>query len=252
MIIEERYSKILEIVKEKTRASYDFLAKTLFVSESTIRRDIEAMSEKGMISKIHGGASIIEPKTQDSSVYIRENKCQKEEKYISSIASKLIKEGMSIFLDASTSSSHIIPYLSNYNSITVVTNGIYTALQVINKTNCEIFLAGGQILKKTNATYGPDVISFINNITCDIVFFSCKGLDNEGKITEANYLTKGVKSAMIKNAKTKVLLIDSSKFNKRFMLTTCELKDIDYVITDKRPSDEIIEICKKGNTILLY
>ena len=57
---------------------------------------------------------------------------------------------------------------------------------------------------------------------------------------------------MIKNAKTKVLLIDSSKFNKRFMLTTCELKDIDYIITDKKPSDEIIEICKKGNTILLY
>ena len=152
-----------------------------------------------------------------------------------------------------TGSANISPSdLSNYNSITVVTNGIYTALQVINKTNCEIFLAGGQILKKTNATYGPDVISFINNITCDIVFFSCKGLDNEGKITEANYLTKGVKSAMIKNAKTKVILIDSSKFNKRFMLTTCELKDIDYVITDKKPSDEIIEICKKGNTILLY
>ena len=54
------------------------------------------MSEKGMISKIHGGASIIEPKTQDSSVYIRENKCQKEKKYISSIASKLIKEGIKV------------------------------------------------------------------------------------------------------------------------------------------------------------
>ena len=79
------------------------------------------------------------------------------------------------------------------------------------------------------------------------------GVNNIGKITEANYLTKGVKSAMIKNAKTKVLLIDSSKFNKRFLLTTsCELKDIDYIITDKKPSDEIIEICKKGNTILLY
>ena len=63
MIIEERYSKILEIVKEKTWTSFDYLAKTLFVSESTIRRDIEAMSEKGMLVKIHGGASIIEQKT---------------------------------------------------------------------------------------------------------------------------------------------------------------------------------------------
>ena len=71
MIIEERYSKILEIVKEKTWTSFDYLAKTLFVSESTIRRDIEAMSEKGMLVKIHGGASIIEPKTQESSIYIR-------------------------------------------------------------------------------------------------------------------------------------------------------------------------------------
>lgn len=252
MIIEERYSKILEIVKEKTWASFDYLAKTLFVSESTIRRDIEAMSEKGILVKIHGGASIIEPKTQESSIYIRENKCQKEKKYISSLASKLIKEGMSIFLDASTSSTHLIPYLANHNSITVVTNGIDTALQVINKTNLEIFLAGGQILRKTNSTYGPDVISFINNITCDLVFFSCKGLSSDGKITEANNETKAIKTAMIRNAKTKVLLIDSSKFNKRFMLTTCELKDIDYIITDKMPSEEIIKICKENNTTLLY
>ena len=57
---------------------------------------------------------------------------------------------------------------------------------------------------------------------------------------------------MIRNAKTKVLLIDSSKFNKRFMLTTCELKDIDYIITDKMPSKEIIKICKESNTTLLY
>ena len=57
---------------------------------------------------------------------------------------------------------------------------------------------------------------------------------------------------MIRNAKTKVLLIDSSKFNKRFMLTTCELKDIDYIITDKMPSEEIIKICKESNTTLLY
>ena len=63
-----------------------------------------------MLVKIHGGASIIEPKTQESSIYIRENKCQKEKKYISNLASKLIKEGMSIFLDASTSSTHLIPY----------------------------------------------------------------------------------------------------------------------------------------------
>ena len=132
-----------------------------------------------------------------------------------------------------------------------VTNTNKKLIDETNKTNLEIFLAGGQILRKTNSTYGPDVISFINNITCDLVFFSCKGLSSDGKITEANNETKAIKAAMIKNAKTKVLLIDSSKFNKRFMLTTCELKDIDYIITDKMPSEEIIKICKESNTTLL-
>ena len=70
MIIEERYSKILEIVKEKTWTSFDYLAKTLFVSESTIRRDIEAMSEKGMLVKIKGGDSINEKKTKEKKIYI--------------------------------------------------------------------------------------------------------------------------------------------------------------------------------------
>ncbi len=252
MIIEERYSKILDIVKEKTRVSYEYLSKTLYISESTIRRDIQAMNDKGLLLKIHGGASIIESKTQESSVYIRENKCQKEKKYIATIASSFIKEGMSIFLDASTSSSHIIPFLSNFNSLTIVTNGIDTALQILNKTSAQVFLAGGEILRKTNAACGIDVVSFINNITCDLLFFSCKGLSDEGKITEANNETRSVKLAMLKNSKQKILLLDSSKFNKNYMLMTCELKDIDYLITDKKPSDEIINICKKYGTTLLY
>jgi DeoR/GlpR family transcriptional regulator of sugar metabolism len=254
MYDNERQNKILEILKQEKRVSVDKLVKMLYVSQATVRRDLEAMSKKGLLKRTHGGAILFSSSNEESSLFIREETMKKEKREIAEKCVELLKSNLSIFIDASSTVSNIIPLLTQFQYLTLITNGLSTALLIDKKTEFKVFVPGGFVHNQSNSILGDVAVRTIGELYCDVFIFSCAGIDIKQGITEASLEQSEIKKTMMKNAKTKILLADSSKFGKVFLsrLCDCSSQSIDVIITDKGIDQKYIDQIHEIGIKLIY
>ncbi len=246
MLTIERQEEILEILNSNKSATVEELASKLFVSSATIRRDLRSMEQQGLIKRSHGGALPFKSSAEESAFAIREQENQKAKRTIATLASKLIKNGDSVFLDSSTTVGITIPMLNNFNYLSVTTTGLRNALLLSQTNNIKIYIAGGQIQNHSNSIIGTDTMDYISRIHADISLLSCSGVDLQNGFTDASIEQAKLKQQMRKNSNKVALLVDSTKFNKTFLCTDFDFNEIDYLITEKTPPIEYVE--KIANT----
>ena len=231
--------KVLEILETQQYASVDELSTVLGVSTSTIRRTLEILQQKGLVTRTHGGVKINSDNNFSPSFTFRIHQNSFEKKKIALTAIKLIKNGDIVFLDGSTSAFYIAEYLKEFENIRVITNGIDT-LTLLAKNKILAYSTGGQV-----STENPSVLTgryaedMICNFHADIAFFSAQAMDNNGEIYDCYEEEIFLRRAMIKNAKTKVFLCDNTKFGKISPYHLCSLKDIDYIASNQPLPDNI-------------
>ena len=223
---------VLEILETQQYASVDELATALCVSTSTIRRTLEILQQKGLVTRTHGGVKINSDNNFSPSFTFRIHQNTFEKKKIALSAIKLIKNGDIIFLDGSTSAFYIAEYLKEFENIRVITNGIDT-LSLLSKNKILAYSTGGQVSSENPSVlvgrYAEDMIC---NFHADIAFFSAQAMDNNGEIYDCFEDEIFLRRAMIKNAKTKVFLCDNTKVGKSSPYHLCSLKDVDYVASN--------------------
>lgn len=251
MIIEERYSKILEMLKQKKLVSYEELAQALFVSSSTIRRDIASMDRKGMVAKVHNGAAFIEGTAAESPTKIRESEHVQEKRLIASLARPYLSSGMSFFMDSSTTCAQLIPVLSEFVNLVGITNGIENAL-ALSSIGVEVLIPGGNLFSKNNTVVGSEAIAFLDRFAPDAFFFSARGLSLDGRLTESNEATRAVKRAMMQKGKKNIMLVDSSKIGKSYFAESGTLEDVDVLITDSPLPEELQELCIRNSVEVVH
>ncbi|MBE5739940.1 MAG: DeoR/GlpR transcriptional regulator [Clostridiales bacterium] len=231
--------KILEILETQQYASVEELSAVLCVSTSTIRRSLEILQQKGLVTRTHGGVKINSDNSFSPSFTFRIHQNTFEKKKIALSAIKLIRNGDIIFLDGSTSAFYIAEYLKEFENIRVITNGIDT-LSLLSKNKILAYSTGGQVSSENPSVlvgrYAEDMIC---NFHADIAFFSAQAMDNDGEIYDCFEDEIFLRRAMIKNAKTKVFLCDSTKVGKSSSYHLCSLKDIDYVASNLSLSNSI-------------
>ena len=231
--------KVLEILETQQYASVDELSTVLGVSTSTIRRTLESLQQKNLVTRTHGGVKINSDNNFSPSFTFRIHQNSFEKKKIALTAIKLIKNGDIVFLDGSTSAFYIAEYLKEFENIRVITNGIDT-LTLLSKNKILAYSTGGQV-----STENPSVLTgryaedMICNFHADIAFFSAQAMDNNGEIYDCYEEEIFLRRAMIKNAKTKVFLCDNTKFGKISPYHLCSLKDIDYIASNQPLPDNI-------------
>lgn len=241
MFAIERQNEIFALLKEKKSVSVAELAKELFVSPATIRRDLSLMEKSGLVRRSHGGAVLTGGSSDETSILLREQENVPEKKEIASVALRFVKNNSTIYIDSSSTVGKIIPLLSRFNCISTVTNGLKNALLLSEKTNARIYVACGIIQSQSNSILGADTIEYCSGIHADVAFMSCNGFDLVNGMTEASIEQAKVKQTMIRNSALRVLMVDSSKFGKTYMAKTGTLSDVDYLITDTLPSPEYLE-----------
>ena len=146
-------------------------------------------------------------------------------------ASKHIKDGMLIFLDASSSAAQIVPCLEGFKDLTVVTNSPTTSMK-LGELNIRNYCTGGLLLRHSIAYVGSGAEDFLNRFTADIVFFSCRGLSADGILSDSMEEEVQIRRIMLKNAKKKVLLCDRSKYGQEYPYRLCRAGDVDEVVTE--------------------
>ena len=236
--------QILEILESKQYVSVEDLAKMLYVSTSTVRRNLQSLQEKGLVTRTHGGAKINDENNFSPSFTFRIHQNSFEKKKIALSAIKLVKNGDIIFLDGSTSAFLVAEYLQEFSNIRVITNGIDT-LSLLSKNNVCAYSTGGQVSPENPSVlvgkYAEDMIS---NFHADIAFFSAQSVNNDGEIYDCFENEIFLRRAMIKNAKTKVFLCDNTKFGKTSPYHLCSLTEVDYVASNQPLPPTMLPYCK--------
>lgn len=236
----EREEQILAVLKRKKTASVKELSQQLYVSEATIRRDLIRMENTGSIRRSHGGAVISDSLGNETGFYFRSQSSLKEKRIIAELAADFIRSGTTLFIDSSTTSGSVITLLDRYHHLNVITNGLHNAIHLSTHTDAAVFMAGGTINSRSNSAVGTDTINYIHKYYADIALISCNGVDTAFGITDAVPEQSQIKQAMLHHATTKILLCTSEKFGRIMMCHTANLSDFDYIITDRRPSDEFL------------
>ncbi len=227
----ERQEEIIKILEKSKSISVTKLAKLLYVSQPTIRRDLSVLVEQGKVQRTHGAVVLRKGSDAEIPLMFREDQNNASKKLIAEKASKLISDGNVIFLDASSTVSYLIPHLEKFNDIIVVTNSPKTSMK-LGERKIKNYCTGGLLLMHSVAFVGSEAEKFIANINADIFFFSSRGYTENGMITDSSEREVTVKKAMLKNANKVYYLCDSSKKNQKYAFNICNVKDIDGIIDE--------------------
>lgn len=254
MFQAQRHEKIVSILNRKKSASIETLCKELYCSPATLRRDLVLLEREGLITRRRGGAAARAGASSEYSYTFRDTKRKEEKAYICSIAETFLQNGLSVFLDSSSTVFTICDSLHKYKGLSVVTNCIATAYrlaQTAQEGDIEVHVAGGRMKSGSASTIGEFASGFIQNYQADVALLSCRGITEQGAF-EASQEQALVKQQMIKNAKTVLLLCDSGKFNNSYFYRLSDLNKIEAVITEKEPSKEFMEAAAAAGCEVLF
>ena len=231
MLKRERQNSILEIIKKRKYCTVNYLSKQLFVAPITIRRDLSEMESEGLITRCYGGATIPEYENREVPFPVRNKRNFFAKDEIAKKAVKLINKGDVVFLDASSTVSHITEYLSPEQDLTVITNSTFVAERLKEK-HIHCYLTGGMTIDNSYALSGSIAERTVSEFYANVCFFSTQGIDESGIISDYSEAETTLRKLMLQNSERSYFLFDSSKHKKRLAFKVCSVKDVTDYITD--------------------
>ena len=209
------------------------LATLLDVSEMTVRRDLDALCELGVLDKVHGGATLRDDRSAFEPGFDAKSRRNLEEKIaIGRTAASLVRAGTSIGLTAGTTTYHMAMSLVDVADLTVVTNCIHIAeyLHQFPRADRTVLLIGGT-RTPSDALVGPTAVQTLSQLQLDLVFMGVHGMSAKG-FTTPNLAEAETNRAFAQTTNDVVVLADHSKWNLNGLCTIMPLDDAAMVITD--------------------
>ena len=249
MLAAERRIRILESLKLNNAITVQELCLQLEASEATIRRDLTLLENEGKLERTHGGALIGETRlnTEDR-VSQKEVLLIEEKRAIALLAYETLQEGDSIILDGGTTTLELAKLIGLSNlKLTLITNSTLVFKELVGNSNLEIMMIGGKVRNNTLASVGPMAIESLKRFNVEKAFLGTNGLSIDKGLSTSDLDESMVKTAMVNAAKTCILLVDHSKFNKVYLNAFASLSQIDILITDKATDKSLLkniaEVC---------
>lgn len=249
MLKAERHQRILNEVSIRSRIQLSDIADALGVSIDTVRRDVKELDGKKKLKRVHGGALSLGYNVfpfSNSEVFNKDKKAHIAQKAIT-----LIKENAVVLMSGGTTNLELARLLPSNFNLTVFTPSLPIAMQLLAHPRAEVIFIGGKISKNAQLSIGGHVVQELSNIKADLCFLGTGYLDLEHGLTEFDYDVVQVKKAMIRNSKKVVSLCISDKLNSVQRFRTCEIQDIDVLITELNPDADMLKAYKSFNVNLI-
>jgi DeoR family transcriptional regulator, aga operon transcriptional repressor len=241
----DRRSAILAYVREHERASTRLLSGLFGVSEVTLRSDLAILEESGHLVRTHGGAEVARPFQPEQPFAERQRIHLLEKAEIARAAAQMIEAGDHIILDASTTAFQLARELKDRRELTVITNNLQAAILLSENPAIDVIVLGGQLRGGIWSVVGPLAEEMLARLHVRRVFFGAAGLTVERGLTDANVREAQIKRGMLAAASEVVVLLDSSKFGQRALVTFAEFGAIDCLITDHGIPAAYEEACRQ-------
>ncbi|MFF5996928.1 DeoR/GlpR family DNA-binding transcription regulator [Lysinibacillus sp. KU-BSD001] len=227
----ERQQKMIELLEDKGMMKLSALSKVLQVSMETVRRDVQTLVEQGAVTKFYGGIKLVKHDKAESllATRLRENLSEKER--IAQRCASFIEEGDSIFLDSGTTTFHIAKYIKHYKQLTVITNSLPIVLELIN-SELNVIIIGGKLRQSENSITAYEFLFNFERLNISKAFICTSGISVEKGLSDFNVEEVQTRRQIIHLAKKVFVAADHSKFEKDVTVQICDIKEIDYIVTD--------------------
>ena len=252
MSSRERLMVIRQCIQNMKKVSVAELSSQCSVTEETIRRDLDKLEAEGVVTRIHCGA-IWNADVQKEGIhfYKRMSKNLKEKQNIARKTAELLEGKHTIIADSSTTVMEALKLMQDNPDVTIVTNST-EVFREFQQSAVNVISVGGEFIKKSLSLQGQLAKSNMSIYHVSVALISCKSVDIEKGVQDSNESEAEIKKIMLEQADEVALLADHTKFDQTAFVCLIDLKSVNYIITDRQPSDIWIHYCRENGIELIY
>ncbi len=229
--LTHRQSEILNIAKSIGRVTVEDLARRFDVSAQTIRKDLNDLCDQRSLTRVHGGA-IIASGVENLAYEARRFVAAEEKKAIGIAAAAQIPNGCSLFINIGTTTEEVAGALASHEDLLVITNNLNVAMALYRHPRIEVIVAGGNVRRADGAVIGSAAIDLIGQFKVDYAIIGASAIDQEGALLDFDYREVQAAQAIIANARSVMLVADSTKFSRSAPVRIAHISQIQTFITD--------------------
>jgi len=250
MFLSSRHSEIVQMARDGGRVLVDDLAAHFQVTPQTIRKDLNELCDKRLLSRIHGGA-LFPSGIENMEYEARRGIAAEEKEAIGRAAAALIPDNASLFINIGTTTEAVSTALLDHKGLMVITNNINVANRMRVYPAIEVVIAGGVVRGADGGIVGEAAVDFIRQFKVDYAVIGASAIDHDGALLDFDFREVRVAQAIIANARHVVLVSDQTKFERNAPVRIGHLSQVDTLITDRCDIASIRRICQESDVNLV-
>ncbi|WP_233503542.1 DeoR/GlpR family DNA-binding transcription regulator [Sphingomonas psychrotolerans] len=247
MIQSTRLATILDLLEERRSCSITELARQFAVSEETIRRDVKQLEASGRVYKVHGGVRLPD-NLLEAPYRLRLGENADAKRAIAARAASLVEDGMTVLIDSGTSAFWFARALAQVRGLTIVTNSLEVAQEVLGRNDTRLFLAGGAMNVDYRAGFGAEAIAYSRGFAPDICVLSMGAIEAERGFLDFEPEEAAYKRALLDRPRRVMVLADASKFAREGTVHVAGFEAVDDLVTDRSPPVGIVQAAEGAGT----
>ncbi|AJD53019.1 DeoR family glycerol-3-phosphate regulon repressor [Thalassospira sp. MBR-102] len=245
----ERQASIVELVRADGFKTIEQLAERFQVTPQTIRRDVNALCDEGLLRRRHGG---VEPALEHENIAYRARKVLhvNEKRKIAALVARAIPDGASLFFSIGTTPELVASALLQHRGLRIFTNNLNVAYVAATNDSFDVTLIGGRLRNRDRDVLGPEVEAFFNSYKVDYGIFGVGGIDADGSLLDFDEQEVRARSAILTNSRQTYLVADHTKFGRNAVVRGGSVTQVTAFFTDCAPPAAIAQMIEKNGVAL--
>lgn len=233
MSIDKRREQILLLLQNHGVLSIRELSAQVYASEASVRRDVIALEQEGVVRRVYGGVLLSACENAVIPLSVRDGEHSAQKERLARRAAELVCDGDTLFLDASSTVRRMIRHLASRRNLTIITNN-HRLFEELDGLNARLMCTGGEYLSENHAFAGPSAEAFVRGVWADKLFFSSQGVSDDGEISDHSEAETSLRRVMLNRSRQHICLMDDSKIGLRCRFRLCAKDEIDLFLCEKK------------------
>ncbi|MBS1251030.1 MAG: HTH-type transcriptional repressor GlcR [Anaerolineales bacterium] len=238
---EERRRHILDRIRQNGRVSVSRLSQAFGVSEVTIRADLQALVDRNLVVRTHGGAILASHRLPELSLSFRQQQQILEKSRIGEAGAAMVSDGDAIFLDTSSTALALASHIKNRRELTIITNSLAVVQAMLDAPGVTVVMPGGTLRRETASLIGIDGLTMLQQFNVQKGFFGAHGISKPEGLTDVSVAEAEVKRMLVGMCRQVITVLDASKWGRVGLASFADLENVDYVITDDEAPAELVD-----------
>lgn len=250
LFLPARQAQIVDFARARGRVLVDELAAHFAVTPQTIRKDLNELCDRRLLTRTHGGA-LFESGIANLEYEQRRTLASDEKRAIGASAARLIPNGASLFINIGTTTEAFADALLDHEGLLVITNDIKVANRLRVHPSFEVIIAGGKVRGSDGGIVGEAAVDFIKQFKVDFAVIGASAIDPDGSLLDFDFREVKVAQAILANARRSILVADSSKFERKAPVRIAHLSMVHTLVTDRCHPASIRSLCRDAGIELI-